>query len=87
MFANADPSKGYKGITCFIVERSNPGLKVSKKEDKVIYRLLINNEMGLRSTYTNEVTFQDCVVSKDAILGVYFNWQFSSIRKKESVIK
>merc|ERR1719183_1121523 len=28
VFANADPSKGHRGITAFIVERDNPGLKV-----------------------------------------------------------
>ncbi len=33
--ANADPTKGYKGITAFLVDRSNPGLRVGKKEDKV----------------------------------------------------
>ena len=33
--ANVDPSKGYKGITCFVVERGTPGLTVGKKEDKV----------------------------------------------------
>jgi short/branched chain acyl-CoA dehydrogenase len=35
VFANTDFSKGYKGITCFIVPRSTPGLVVGKKEDKL----------------------------------------------------
>jgi alkylation response protein AidB-like acyl-CoA dehydrogenase len=34
VFANLDPSKGYKGISCFIVNRSD-GLEVAKKEQKV----------------------------------------------------
>lgn len=34
VFANVDPSKGYKGITCFIVEK-NMGVKIAKKESKV----------------------------------------------------
>jgi alkylation response protein AidB-like acyl-CoA dehydrogenase len=35
VLANADFSKGYKGITGFLVERGTPGLEVGKKEDKV----------------------------------------------------
>lgn len=35
IFANADPSKGYKGITAFIVEAGTPGLTIGKKEDKM----------------------------------------------------
>jgi alkylation response protein AidB-like acyl-CoA dehydrogenase len=38
--ANVDFSKGYKGITAFLVDRNNPGLKVGKKEDKVPLQLL-----------------------------------------------
>lgn len=34
VFANADPSKGYKGITCFIVEK-DMGVQIAKKEKKV----------------------------------------------------
>jgi len=32
--ANANPSAGYKGITCFIVDRDTPGLTIGKNEDK-----------------------------------------------------
>jgi alkylation response protein AidB-like acyl-CoA dehydrogenase len=31
IFANVDPSKGYKGITCFLVPAGTPGLTVGKK--------------------------------------------------------
>lgn len=34
VFANVDPSKGYKGITCFIVEKEW-GVKIAKKESKL----------------------------------------------------
>lgn len=34
VFANVDPSKGYKGITCFLVEKEM-GVKIGKKEKKV----------------------------------------------------
>ena len=37
VMANADPSKGYKGITCFIVDRKTPGVSVAPKEDKVAH--------------------------------------------------
>lgn len=30
VFANVDPSKGYKGITCFMVDRDTPGLTIGK---------------------------------------------------------
>lgn len=33
--ANADPSKGYKGITCFLVDRDTPGFQIGKEEDKL----------------------------------------------------
>jgi len=31
LFANADPEKGYRGITCFLVERDTAGFKVGKR--------------------------------------------------------
>ena len=47
------------GITAFVVERGNPGLKSGKKEDK----------LGMRCSETAEVIFEDCRVHKDNILG------------------
>jgi hypothetical protein len=35
-----DPSKGYKGITCFVVEK-DMGIKIEKKESKVVTISLI----------------------------------------------
>lgn len=32
VFANADPSKGHRGITAFVVDRENKGLQIGKKE-------------------------------------------------------
>lgn len=57
--AVTDPSKGASGITAFIIETSNPGFSVSKKEDK----------LGMRCSPTNEIVFSDCRVPKSAILG------------------
>lgn len=47
------------GITAFIVERSNPGFSGGKKE----------NKLGMRSSETAEMIFEDCRVSEDAVLG------------------
>lgn len=38
VMANADPSQGHKGITCFIIDRDTPGLVIGKKEDKLSIR-------------------------------------------------
>jgi short-chain 2-methylacyl-CoA dehydrogenase len=35
VMANVDPSKGYRGITCFIVPRETPGLEIGSPEKKV----------------------------------------------------
>ena len=59
VFANADPEKGYKGITAFIVERGLEGFTIGKKEDK----------LGIRASSTCELVFNDCMVPKENILG------------------
>lgn len=58
-FANIDFEQGYKGITAFVVEKSFPGFKVGKKEDK----------LGIRASSTCELLFENCVVPKENILG------------------
>jgi short-chain 2-methylacyl-CoA dehydrogenase len=59
VMANVDFSKGYKGITAFLVDKSNPGLKVGKKEKK----------LGIRASSTCTVNFEDCIVPKEDVLG------------------
>ncbi|MEK6772457.1 MAG: acyl-CoA dehydrogenase [Bdellovibrionota bacterium] len=59
VFANIDPSKGYKGITGFIVEKSFPGFKVGKKEDK----------LGIRASSTTELLFENCEVPATNVIG------------------
>ncbi|MCG3162447.1 MAG: Acyl-CoA dehydrogenase [Acidobacteria bacterium] len=61
VFANAEPSKGYKGITAFIVERDFPGFSVGKKEDK----------LGIRASSTCELLFDNCRVPKENVLGEF----------------
>lgn len=48
-----------KGMTAFIIDRNNPGLKAGKKE----------NKLGMRASETAEVIFEDCKVHKSMILG------------------
>jgi len=50
--ANVDPSKGYRGITGFIVDGKTKGLTVGKKEDK----------LGIRASSTCEVLLENCRV-------------------------
>lgn len=59
VFANIQPELGYKGITCFIIEKNTPGFTIGKKEDK----------LGIRASSTCELLFENCEVSKDQILG------------------
>lgn len=59
LFANADPSKGYKGITGFIVERDSPGFSVGKKEDK----------LGIRASSTCELILDDVRVPRANVVG------------------
>lgn len=48
-----------KGISCFLVEASAPGITVSKAEDK----------MGQKASPTNEVSFANCRVPATALMG------------------
>ncbi|KXS11698.1 mitochondrial acyl-CoA dehydrogenase [Gonapodya prolifera JEL478] len=58
VFAQTDPSKGYKGITCFIVEKGW-GVQVGKKEKK----------LGMRASPTSTVTFDGLVVPNANVVG------------------
>ena len=59
VFASIDLSKGYKGITAFVVERGFAGFTVGKKEDK----------LGIRASSTCELLFDNCVVPKENVVG------------------
>ncbi|CAG2100622.1 unnamed protein product [Medioppia subpectinata] len=59
VYANANPSAGYKGITCFIVERNTPGLTVAKHEDK----------LGIRASSTCPVIFDNVKVPESNVVG------------------
>lgn len=59
VFAMTDKSKGTKGITAFIVEKDMPGFSFGKKEHK----------MGIHTSLTNELVFQNVRLPKENMLG------------------
>src|SRR5207237_1502634 len=59
VWATLDKSQGRAAIKSFVVERSNPGMKLDRLEHK----------LGIRASDTAAFTLQDCRVPKDALLG------------------
>ncbi|AGL03900.1 acyl-CoA dehydrogenase family protein [Desulfoscipio gibsoniae] len=57
--ASVDRSKGHKGLCFFIVEKDRPGVSVGKKE----------NKLGIRSSSTTDVIFEDVRIPKENLLG------------------
>jgi butyryl-CoA dehydrogenase len=57
--ARTDASKGTRGISAFILDTATPGFKVGKKEKK----------MGLRGSDTVALSFEDCFVPQENLLG------------------
>ncbi|PZC96002.1 CaiA, Acyl-CoA dehydrogenase [Pyrenophora tritici-repentis] len=62
VFANLDPSKKYKGITAFIVEKGTPGFAIAKKEKK----------LGIKASSTCVITFDDVEIPRENLLGNEF---------------
>jgi butyryl-CoA dehydrogenase len=59
IFAMTDKSKGVKGISAFIIEKGMPGFTFGKKEHK----------MGINTSITMELIFQELKVPKENLLG------------------
>jgi acyl-CoA dehydrogenase len=59
VFATHDRTKRAKGISCFVVPRSTPGIEVGHHE----------NKMGQRCSDTCRVTFDNVRVPKDHLIG------------------
>jgi alkylation response protein AidB-like acyl-CoA dehydrogenase len=59
VWARSDIGAGKKGITAFLVEGGTPGLHVGRHEEK----------MGVRSSSTVSLAFEDCEIPADAVLG------------------
>ena len=53
-----DPSKGYKGITCFVATK-DMGVQIAKKEKK----------LGIRASSTCTLNFDDLRVSAENVIG------------------
>jgi alkylation response protein AidB-like acyl-CoA dehydrogenase len=59
VFAMTDKTKGVKGISAFILEKGMAGFTFGKKEHK----------LGIHSSITNELIFQDVKVPRENLLG------------------
>jgi butyryl-CoA dehydrogenase len=59
VFALTDPSSRQRGTSAFIVEKDFEGFSVGKKEKK----------LGIRSSPTTEIVFEECKVPKENLLG------------------
>lgn len=59
VFANVDFSKGYKGITAFLVESGWKGFTKGKKEDK----------LGIRASSTLALAFEELEVPEENVVG------------------
>ncbi len=59
VWASLDPSLGRPAIKSFVVERSNPGLKLDRLEHK----------LGIRASDTANFVLEDCRVPKEDLLG------------------
>ena len=59
LMARTSTSKGSAGITCFVIEKGTPGFSFGKTERK----------MGLHSSPTRELLFENCVVDAAHRLG------------------
>ena len=59
VFAMHDRSLGYKGITAFVVDMHQDGVSCGAKEHK----------LGIKGSPCSSVTFEDCRVDGDAMLG------------------
>ncbi|OGS21865.1 MAG: acyl-CoA dehydrogenase [Elusimicrobia bacterium RIFOXYA2_FULL_39_19] len=58
VIAMTDKTKGPRGASCFIVEKGTPGFTFGKKEKK----------MGIRSSSTRELIFNNCKIPKENLL-------------------
>lgn len=59
VFAKTDPDAGHRGISAFIVEKGTEGFSFGKKEEK----------LGIRSSPTTELIFENCRIPKENLLG------------------
>jgi alkylation response protein AidB-like acyl-CoA dehydrogenase len=59
LFFTTNPSRGARGVSCFIVEKDTPGFDFGRKEEK----------MGIRANWTYQLEFNNCRVPKENLIG------------------
>jgi len=59
VIAVTNKDRGTRGMSAFLLEKGTPGFSFGKKEKK----------MGIRSSYTAELIFEDCRIPKENLLG------------------
>ncbi len=59
VMAKTDPAAGARGVSAFLVEKDTPGLTFGRAEEK----------LGQHAAITRSLTFDDCLVPEDALLG------------------
>ncbi|MDC1141710.1 acyl-CoA dehydrogenase [Planctomycetota bacterium] len=59
VMASTDPEQRSRGISSFLIEASNPGLSIGKKEKK----------MGIRGSATSEIIMEDCRIPASSLIG------------------
>jgi hypothetical protein len=60
IMARTDRTKHSKGISAFILEKGSSGLVIGKKE----------NKLGMRASDTTQLTFDNCKIPKENLIGV-----------------
>jgi alkylation response protein AidB-like acyl-CoA dehydrogenase len=73
IYAKTNPDAGHAGISAFIVEKGTPGFTVSRNLHK----------MGCRTSPTSVLSFDDCVIPAENLLGVEGNGFFMSMQTVE----
>ncbi|MCZ7586054.1 MAG: acyl-CoA dehydrogenase family protein [Deltaproteobacteria bacterium] len=59
VYAVTDKEAGHGGVSCFIVEKDTPGFSAGKPLHK----------MGVRSSQTSELVFDNCEIPEENLLG------------------
>lgn len=59
VLASTDPPQKTRGVTAFIIEKGTPGFRIGKLEKK----------LGIRSSSTTELVFENCEIPKENMLG------------------
>jgi acyl-CoA dehydrogenase len=59
VFATVDPSKGYKGLACFMVPTDNDGVTVD----------YVENKMGQKNSVQSEIAYDNVHIPEDCLIG------------------